>query len=165
MRRTRIEYEAAGTDGKMFTGGTGDTSKVIGTEPAAGEEVGPGEKVTIKIDNTQRAFDAAAAVKVAAAKRAVRYDFKCSPSGSAITAKDNQSFNSVQKIWAAPDFAKFKSCDLRVDGTWYMDRYTLEPDEAAVVQQIGADGGDSSAPHMHPGSTRLVVFYASPALR
>lgn len=152
----RIEYEAVGADGKMFSGGTGDASKVLETEPAAGEEVELGEKVTVKIDNTQGAVDAAAAVKVAAAKRAVRYNFKCSASESAITAKDNQSFNSVSKIWAAADFAKFKSCDLRVDGTWYRDKYTLESDEAAVVQQMGADGGDISLPSSAYGGVLLL---------
>lgn len=37
-----------------------------------------------------------------------------------------------------------------------MDRYTLEPDEVAVVEQIGADGGDASAPHMAYGSILLL---------
>lgn len=152
----RIEYDAVGTDGNVFSGNDGDTSKVAGTKPAAGEKLQPGAKLTVNIDSTQATSDAARITRIAAAKRAVRYNFKCSPSESAITAKDTQSFNSVQKIWAAADFAKFKSCDLRVDGFWYMDKYTLEPEEAAVVQQIGADGGDTSAPHMAYGAVQLL---------
>jgi hypothetical protein len=37
-----------------------------------------------------------------------------------------------------------------------MDRYDLEPDETAVVKQIGADGGDISAPYMAYGDVLML---------
>lgn len=59
-----------------------------------------------------------------------------------MSAKDKPVVHQAPGIWAAPSFLKFKSCDLRVAGTWYRDKFTLEPDEAAVGKQVGADGGD-----------------------
>lgn len=112
-----IVYEAVGNDGVKFTGIPMDTSKVLGSDPAAGGQVQDGGKVTLKIDGTQAQSTSAANAKEAARKRAVRYDFRCSTTGSAIGASDNQLFNSPQQIWAAPSFSKFKSCDLRVGGT------------------------------------------------
>ena len=64
--------------------------------------------------------------KAAAALRAIRHTFKCSPSGSAITAKDNQLFRNPQEIWAAPSFPTFKSCNLSVadNGTGTSSRWS-----------------------------------------
>lgn len=53
-------------------------------------------------------------------------------------------------------FPTFKACDLSVAGKWYRDKFTLEPDEAAVVKQVGADGGDISAPHLAFGSVLML---------
>lgn len=170
VRTAEIVYEAVGSDGVKFTETPGDAVIVVSSDPAAGEDLQPGTAVTFRIDGTQAEATAAAAAKQAAAKeaaaaaaakeaarvRSLRYSFKCSASESAITAKDNKSFTKLQEIWASPDFARFKSCDLHVGGKWYMDRYDLEPDEAAVVKQIGADGGDASAPYMAYGSVLLL---------
>lgn len=156
VRSAGIVYEAVGDDGVKFIDAPEDTAVVVSSDPAAGEDLQPGATMTLRIDSTQAEARARAAAKEAARVRSLRYSFKCSPSGKAITAKDNQSFTKLQEIWAAPDFARFKSCDLRVGGKWYMDRYELEPDEAAVVKQIGADGGDNSAPYMAYGSVLLL---------
>lgn len=151
-----IKYEAVGSDGVKFTEKPDDLSVVVSSNPSAGTEVEAGGTVALNLEGTQAEATAAAAVKEAARVRSLRYSFKCSASESAITAKDTKSFTKLQEIWASPDFARFKSCDLRVGGKWYMDRYELEPDEAAVVKQIGADGGDASAPHMAYGSVLLL---------
>lgn len=151
-----IVYETVGSDGVKFTDKPDGTVVVVSSDPAAGEELQPGAAVTFKIDGTQAGVTAAAAVKEAARIRSLRYSFKCSASESAITAKDNKSFTKLQEIWASPDFPKFKSCDLRVGGTWYRDKFTLETDEAAVVKQVGADGGDISLPSSTYGSILLL---------
>ncbi|WP_454698213.1 PASTA domain-containing protein [Arthrobacter humicola] len=156
MAAAGITYEAVGSDGVKFTDKPDGAVVVVSSDPKAGEEIQPGAAVTFKIDGTQAAVTAAAAAKEAARVRSLRYSFKCSPSGSAITAKDNQSFTKLQEIWAAPLFPKFKSCDLRVGGTWYRDKFALEPDEAAVVKQVGADGGDISLPSSTYGSVLLL---------
>jgi hypothetical protein len=156
VRTAEIVYEVVGSDGVKFTETPENTAIVVSSDPAPGENLQPGAVVTFKIDGTQAEATAAAAAKEAARVRSLRYSFKCSASESAITAKDNKSFTKLQEIWASPDFARFKSCDLRVGGKWYMDRYDLEPDEVAVVKQIGADGGDASAPYMAYGSVLLL---------
>jgi hypothetical protein len=73
-----------------------------------------------------------------------------------LSAKDKPVVHQAPGIWAAPSFLKFKSCDLRVAGTWYRDKFTLEPDEAAVGKQVGADGGDISLPSSTYGSLLLL---------
>ncbi|WP_104175630.1 PASTA domain-containing protein [Arthrobacter sp. Y81] len=158
-----ITYETVGSDGVKFTERPDGAVIVVSSDPAAGEELQPGAAVTFKINGTEAEVTAAAAAKKAAAAakeaarvRSLRYSFKCSPSGSAITAKDNQSFTKLQEIWAAPSFLKLMSCDLRVAGTWYRDKFTLEPDEASVVKQVGADGGDISLPSSTYGSVLLL---------
>ncbi|MDE8670788.1 PASTA domain-containing protein [Pseudarthrobacter sp. H3Y2-7] len=151
-----IKYEAVGSDGVKFTATPDAVFMVVSSDPAAGSEIEAGGTVALSLEATQAEATAAAAVKEAARVRSLRYSFKCSASENAITAKDNKSFTKLQEIWEAPDFARFKSCDLRVGGKWYMDRYELEPDEAAVVKQIGADGGDASAPYMAYGSVLLL---------
>lgn len=151
-----IEYETVGSDGVKFTEEPDDLSVVVSSNPSAGTEIEAGGTVSLKLEGTQAEATAAAAVKEAARVRSLRYSFKCSATESAITAKDIKSFTKLQEIWASPDFARLKSCDLRVGGKWYMDRYDLEPDEAAVVKQIGADGGDATAPYMAYGSVLLL---------
>ncbi|MET4143816.1 PASTA domain-containing protein [Arthrobacter sp. UYCo732] len=151
-----LKYEAVGADGVKFTGRPLDTAQVISVDPAAGGDVQATEVVTLKVDSTQGEAKAVADAKEAAKKRAIRYDFRCSTSGSAITAKDNQLFSSPQMIWASASFPKLKSCDLKVGGTWYRDRFTLEPDEVAIVQQVGADGGDISLPSGTFGSVLML---------
>jgi hypothetical protein len=156
VRSAGITYDAEGSDGARITSLPEDTSLVVSSDPTAGEDIPAGTAVTLRIDTTQAETDARAATKEAARQRAVRYSFQCSPTGSAITSTDNQLFNKTQEIWAAPAFAQFKSCDLRVAGKWYRDRYTLEPYEAAVVKQIGIDGGDISAPSMAYGDVLML---------
>jgi hypothetical protein len=154
-----IVYEVVGSDGARFTDKPPATAVITSTDPAAGEPTDG--TVTLKIKGTQAEFadlEAKAAAAEAArrarveaeakkAARATRYEFRCSPTGNAITADDNQTFNSVKAIWAAKDFKEFESCDLYIDGSWHNDGYTLEPDESAVVKQMGADGGDVSLPY------------------
>lgn len=170
VRTAEIVYEVVGSDGVKFSETPGDEVIVVSSDPATGEDLQPGTSVTFRIDGTQveataaevvKQATAAAARKLAAEKeaprvRSLRYSFKCSASENAITAKDNKSFTTLQEIWAAPAFPDFKSCDLRIGGIWYRDWYDLEPDEAAVVKQIGADGGDASAPYMAYGSVLLL---------
>jgi hypothetical protein len=151
-----ITYEAVGSDGVKFTGQPEDAAVVVSSDPSVGEDIEAGVAVMLKLNGTQAEANAVAASKEAARVRALRYDFECSPTGNAITANDNQLFNSLQEIWAAPSFAQFKSCDLHVGSSWYRDRYTLEPDEAAVVKQISADGSDISAPYMAFGDVLML---------
>lgn len=150
VRTAGIVYEVVGSDGVKFTETPENTAVVVSSDPASGENLQPGAVVTFKINGTQAEATAAAAAKEAARVRSLRYSFKCSASESAITAKDNKSFTKLQEI------PRLKSCDLHVGGKWYMDRYDLEPDEAAVVKQIGVDGGDASAPYMAYGSVLLL---------
>lgn len=82
----------------------------------------------------------------AAAARAVRYDFNCSTGSSAIGDKSSAHVHTFQAVWADPKFASLKSCDGRVGASWWHDKYTLEANEKAVVDQIAADGGDVSSP-------------------
>ncbi|MBT2549748.1 PASTA domain-containing protein [Arthrobacter sp. ISL-65] len=136
-----IAWESVGTDGLHFTDLPPDGAVVLSTEPQAGGEIERGS-ATLHLKSTRAEAEAARAKVL----RALRYEFRCSPTGDAITAEDNQVFHSTREIWAAPDFKEFQSCDLYVDGTWHHDTFTLEPGEAAVVKQIGADGGDVSLP-------------------
>jgi hypothetical protein len=137
-----IAWTTVGTDWHAFSDLPPDSTIVLGTEPEAGGEI-DGGSATIHLKATKAEADAYRAKVL----KSVRYDFRCSPTGNAIEAEDNQSFHSAQEIWAAKDFKEFESCDLYIDGTWHNDEYTLEPDEAAVVRQMGADGGDVSLPY------------------
>ncbi|KRE67763.1 hypothetical protein ASG92_14115 [Arthrobacter sp. Soil736] len=136
-----IAWKTVGTDGAAFGDLPPDSTLVLRTEPEAGGEIERGSAV-LHLKSTRAEADAARA----AVLRSLRYEFRCSPTGNAITAEDNQVFHSVKAIWAAPAFKKLQSCDLYVDGTWHHDEFELEPDEAAVVKQIGAGGGDISLP-------------------
>ncbi|MFK4294999.1 hypothetical protein ABH924_000131 [Arthrobacter sp. GAS37] len=138
-----LRYDALGDDGKAFANPP-STAIIDSTEPKGGVEVGPGALITLHLQGTDASLKAAAA----ASARAVRYDFNCTKAGivgvSSTTAK--QHFHTVKAVWADPDFKAFESCDGQIGGKWWHDKYTLEPDEQAVVNQIGADGGDISAP-------------------
>jgi hypothetical protein len=136
-----IAWVTVGTDGIAFIDLPPDETIVLSTEPEAGGEIERGS-AKLHLKSTKAEADAARAKVLSG----LRYEFRCSPTGNAITAEDNQVFRSVKEIWAAKAFKEFVSCDLYVDETWHHDVFELEPDEAAVVKQIGADGGDISLP-------------------
>lgn len=137
-----LRYDAVGDDGKTFANPP-ETAVIDSTEPKGGE-VSPGALITLHLQGTESSLKAAAV----ASARAVRYDFNCTEAGivgvSSSTAK--QHFHSVKAVWADPGFKAFEGCDGQIAGAWWHDKYTLEPDEQAVVTQIGADGGDISDP-------------------
>lgn len=143
-----VHFVFKGPDGVEFDSAP-DSAMITGTEPASGSTVPQGTTLVIMVDTSEKDIQAKAAAdaaKAAAAARATRYDYRCSTESDAITATGLQHFNSPQAVWAAPDFAQLKSCDLYVGGNWWRDRFPLEPDEQAAVNQLAADGGDASIP-------------------
>lgn len=138
-----LRYVSFGDDGNPFYSPP-MTAVIDSTEPKGGVDVSSGAVITLHLNGT----DAAAKSAAAASARAVRYDFNCTKAGivgvPSTTAK--QHFHNVKAVWVDPDYKAFESCDGSVGGKWWHDKYTLEPDEQAVVNQIGADGGDISAP-------------------
>jgi hypothetical protein len=138
-----LRYDAVGDDGKAFADPP-LTATIDSTDPKAGADIVPGSLVTLHLHGTDASLKAAAS----ASARAVRYDFNCQKAGivGATPRTPNQHFHSVQAVWADPEYKTFESCDGNVAGKWWHDKYALEPDEQAVVNQIGADGGDISAP-------------------
>lgn len=139
-----ISFDTVGTDGK-FTTKPQDSAIVLDSDLKAGEQVPFGTRVSLNMKETQAVLEAQAAAEKFAAARAVRYDFNCS-AGSAISDKSSKHVHSFKEVWADPNFASFTDCDGRVGTTWWHDRYVLEPDEKAVVDQIAGDGGDVSIP-------------------
>ncbi|WP_442542758.1 PASTA domain-containing protein [Arthrobacter sp. KN11-1C] len=138
-----LYYEAVGDDGKTVASPP-DNAVIESTEPKAGVEVGSGALIRLHLHGTDASLKAAAA----ASARATRYDFSCTIAGivGVSSTTPAKHFNTVKAVWADPDFKGFESCDGQIGGTWWHDHYTLEPDEQAVVNQIGADGGDISDP-------------------
>ncbi|MEZ2388231.1 hypothetical protein AB6813_01560 [bacterium RCC_150] len=145
-----IAYVAIGSDGSKFIGVPASGATVEKADIAAGEPVASNRAVILNIKGTEAEMNAQADGARLAAARAVRYDFNCQKAGivGATPRTPDQHFHTVQAVWADPDFKAFESCDGDVAGTWWHDKYILEPDEQAIVNQIGADGGDTSAPSL-----------------
>ncbi|MDJ0354421.1 PASTA domain-containing protein [Pseudarthrobacter sp. PH31-O2] len=156
-----LSFEVVGPEGK-FTDRPQDSAIVLGADLKAGAQVPFGTRVTLNMKETHAVLEAQVAAEKLAAARAVRYTFNCS-AGSAIGDKTGKRVHSFKEIWADPKFASFTSCDGRVGSSWWHDRYTLEADEKAVVDQISADGGDaSSAPGAY--SDVLAACLITPAI-
>jgi hypothetical protein len=126
FRTASIVYEVVGGDGVKFTELPNETTVVVSSDPAAGADLQPGVVVTLKIESTQAKASAAAAAKEAAIIRSQRYSFGCSLEKNVNGAAEIHLFRTPQEIWAAPDFGKYKSCDLHIGGKWYRDKFTLE---------------------------------------
>jgi hypothetical protein len=140
-----ISFDTVGAEGR-FTTAPPASAIVVKADLAAGEKVPFGTRISIHMAKTQPVLEAEAAAEKAAAQRAIRYTFNCSTGSSAIGDKTRPPVHTFKEIWADPAFALLRSCDGRVGLTWWHDRYALEPDEKAVVDQLAADGGDASSP-------------------
>lgn len=140
-----IGFQMAGPDGSSFSVPPPPLAVVAKADVAPGEPVSRGMIVTLTMQKLQSVLEAEVSAATAAAARAVRYDFNCSAS-SAIGEKTSKHVHGFKEVWADPKFASFTSCDGRVGSSWWHDKYFLLPDEQVVVDQIAADGGDSSSP-------------------
>jgi hypothetical protein len=141
-----VGFKTSGPDGSSFSVPPPPLAVVAKADVAAGQPVTRGTTVTLTMQKAQAALEAEASAASVAAARAVRYDFTCTTSGSAVTDKSGTHVHTFQAVWADPKFASLKSCDGRVGSSWWHDKYTLLADEQAVVDQIAADGGDASSP-------------------
>lgn len=132
----------------MFSSLPPNDAKVEKADVAAGGSVAKGQTISIHILGAESELKAKAAAAEAAALRAVGYDVNCQNAGIVGVSNGTpaQHFHSIEAVWADPDYEAFESCDGNVAGKWWHDKYALGPDEQAVVNQIGADGGDFSAP-------------------
>jgi len=138
-----LRFETVGDDGTAFVNPP-MTATIDSTEPKSGSEVAPGTLITLHLHGSDASVKAAAA----ASAREVRYDFTCTTSGivGVSSTATKKHFHTVKAVWADTDFKAFESCDGQIGNKWWHDKYALEPDEQAVVNQVGSDGGDISSP-------------------
>jgi hypothetical protein len=117
---------------------------VVRTEPAAGE-YSPSGAVRVITNITQEEQVASApakAEKAAQAALAVRYKYTCGI-GSTVPSKD---FKSYKEVWTSTYYHSSRGCVLYLDGETAYDTKTLLPSEQAIVDVVGANGGDASSP-------------------
>jgi hypothetical protein len=141
-----VSFDALSSD-KKFTGvgSIPATAVVVEADAAPGDEIPAGNRVYLHLDKTSIELAAAATAAKEMAARGTGFSFTCS-SQSAMTDKTAKTVHSFKEVWSLPDFASLRDCDGRVGTTWWHDKYPLTADEQAVVDRIGADGGDISSP-------------------
>jgi len=131
-----------GPDGKKWGNSAPDEMlKVVSSKPAAGQMT-DATTIEVTVDMTEGQQAAALDAKAAAYKLSIRYELRCGSDYSASAPL----LHSYKEVWSSNYYKGSEDCTLSIGGKDMYGHVPLLPQEQAIVDTIGAHGGDISDP-------------------